>query len=100
MDQFQNWTLWLTRKVVRIFKFLLAYRGFGFVIFKEKESADMLISCRYFYINNNKIECKQATPKNELSQNAITTIFKEEHQDKKIFVGGLDVSIDDRKLIF
>ena len=78
----------------------LAYRGFGFVIFKENKSAENLISDRYFYIKNFKIECKEATPKNELTQKAITTIFKEEYQDKKIFVGGLDTQIDDSMFFF
>lgn len=59
-----------------------------------------MISDRYFYIKNFKIECKEATPKNELTQKAITTIFKEEYQDKKIFVGGLDTQIDDSMIFF
>lgn len=61
-------------------------RGFGFVTFKAKESADSCLTSTMHKINNKMVETKRAVQKGEQGRIAETL---EQKMAKQVFIGGL-----------
>uniref|UniRef100_A0A7S0RI27 RRM domain-containing protein n=1 Tax=Chlamydomonas leiostraca TaxID=1034604 RepID=A0A7S0RI27_9CHLO len=73
-------------------------RGFGFVVFESPEVADKVVATKHT-IDRREVECKKAVPKEEGSSSSPPSSNEGSSvRTKKIFVGGLAPSVDDKML--
>jgi len=84
-------------------------RGFGFVSFKDNESADKAMECTEHIINDRRVEAKRAVPREHIqprhansnsqsSSRPSTSDRTSRGSGKKIFVGGLHYDTSDATL--
>mmetsp|Transcript_32510 Transcript_32510/g.71768 ORF Transcript_32510/g.71768 Transcript_32510/m.71768 type:complete len:451 (+) Transcript_32510:122-1474(+) len=73
-------------------------RGFGFVVFESPEVADKVVASKHT-IDRREVEAKKAVPKEEQQQSSTSPPSSEGSvKTKKIFVGGLAPSVDEKML--